>query len=225
MTTPPPTPTPIPTVVPVAPVQAAAPTTIVLDSFDSVSQWTTTPADGVEISVHPESSGLHGRSMRVDFDFHGHGGYAVIHRPLLLVLPPNYEFSFRDPRGRADQHARVQADRLHRRKRLVVEQPELSVPEGLADGHAKEAADHLRVGTDRRQGAEALCGDRDRDHRRLGWEGQHLARRSGGHAARARHAILSLSACHRLVPVVRDTTLHARPTRTKRRPGGARRFG
>src|SRR6185503_4993286 len=83
VTTPPPTPTPIPTVVPVAPVQAATTTTIVLDSFDSVSQWTTTPADGVEISVHPESSGLHGRSMRVDFDFHGHGGYAVIHRPLL----------------------------------------------------------------------------------------------------------------------------------------------
>lgn len=32
--------------------------------------------------------------MRVDFDFHGHGGYAVIHRPLALTLPPNYEFSF-----------------------------------------------------------------------------------------------------------------------------------
>ena len=32
--------------------------------------------------------------MRVDFDFHGHGGYAVIHRPLSLTLPPNYEFSF-----------------------------------------------------------------------------------------------------------------------------------
>jgi hypothetical protein len=73
---------------------APAPTTIVLDSFDSVSQWTATPADGVEISVHPDSNGVHGRAMRVDFDFHGHGGYAVIHRPLSLTLPPNYEFSF-----------------------------------------------------------------------------------------------------------------------------------
>ena len=54
--------------------QTPAPTTIVLDSFDSVSQWTTTPADGVEISVHPDSNGVHGRAMRVDFDFHGHGG-------------------------------------------------------------------------------------------------------------------------------------------------------
>ncbi len=64
--------------------------TIVLDSFDSVSQWTTMPADGVEISGHPDSNGVHGRAMRVDFDFHGHGGYAVIHRPLSLTLPLNY---------------------------------------------------------------------------------------------------------------------------------------
>jgi hypothetical protein len=74
--------------------QETAVPTIVLDSFDSVSQWTATPADGVEISVHPESNGLHGGAMRVDFDFHGHGGYAVIHRPLRLTLPPNYEISF-----------------------------------------------------------------------------------------------------------------------------------
>ena len=78
----------------------ATPTTIVLDSFDSVSQWTTTPAEGVEVSVHPDSSAGHGRAMRIDFDFHGHGGYAVIHRALNLTLPPNYEFSF-DIRGDA----------------------------------------------------------------------------------------------------------------------------
>jgi len=70
------------------------PSTIVLDNFDSVSQWTTTPAEGVEISVHQDPSGLHGSAMRIDFDFHGHGGYGVIHRPLNLTLPPNYEFSF-----------------------------------------------------------------------------------------------------------------------------------
>jgi hypothetical protein len=59
-----------------------------------VSQWTATPADGVEISVHPEPNGAHGGAIRIDFDFHGHGGYAVIHRALNLVLPANYEFSF-----------------------------------------------------------------------------------------------------------------------------------
>src|ERR1700730_3150251 len=91
----PPTPTPIPAVV--APTPAAQPvaaTTIVLDTFDSVTQWTATPADGVEISVHPDSNGVHGRAMRVDFDFHGHGGYGVIHRAFNLALPPNYEISF-----------------------------------------------------------------------------------------------------------------------------------
>ena len=88
----PPTPTPIPTVVPASPV--VAPSTIVLDNFDSVSQWTTTPAEGVEIAVHPEANGAHGQAMRIDFDFHGHGGYGVIHRPLNFALPPNYEFSF-----------------------------------------------------------------------------------------------------------------------------------
>ncbi|MFL5481201.1 MAG: discoidin domain-containing protein [Gemmatimonadaceae bacterium] len=87
-----PTPTPTPTVVPANPV--VAPSTIVLDNFETVSQWTTTPAEGVDISVHPDPSGLHGSAMRIDFDFHGHGGYGVIHRPLNLTLPPNYEFSF-----------------------------------------------------------------------------------------------------------------------------------
>lgn len=87
----PPTPAPVPAV---AAAPTTAPSTIVLDSFDAISQWTATPADGVEISVHSDSNGVHGRAMRVDFDFHGHGGYAVIHRPLSLTLPPNYEFSF-----------------------------------------------------------------------------------------------------------------------------------
>src|SRR6266566_1519331 len=94
----PPKPTPIPTIVPATPVTAApaqtAVPTIVLDSFDSVTQWTTAPAEGVEVSVHPDPNGAHGKAMRVDFDFHGHGGYAVVHRPLSMTLPPNYEFSF-----------------------------------------------------------------------------------------------------------------------------------
>ncbi|MGH7605081.1 MAG: discoidin domain-containing protein [Gemmatimonadaceae bacterium] len=59
-----------------------------------MSQWTAAPAEGVEMSIHPDSSGLHAGAMRIDFDFHGHGGYAVVHRALNLVLPQNYEFSF-----------------------------------------------------------------------------------------------------------------------------------
>ena len=73
---------------------AGAAPTIVLDNFDSVTQWRPTPGEGVGISIHSDSSGAHGRSMRLDFDFHGHGGYAVVHRDLQFVVPANYEFSF-----------------------------------------------------------------------------------------------------------------------------------
>ena len=66
---------------------------LVVDSFDSVSQWSTNPADGVEITVHPDS-GQHGLGMRLDFDFHGHHGYGIIHRKVDLDLPANYEFTF-----------------------------------------------------------------------------------------------------------------------------------
>lgn len=82
------------------PVQAAAPAAqtaapaIVLDNFDSVTQWKAIPAEGVEMSVSSDSNGLHGRAMRVDFDFRGRGGYGVVRRPLNLTLPPNYEFTF-----------------------------------------------------------------------------------------------------------------------------------
>jgi len=77
-----------------ATVSAQQPTRpVVIDAFDSVSQWTAIPADGVEITIHPDS-GVHGRSMRLDFDFHGHGGYAVVRRALSLAVPENYEFSF-----------------------------------------------------------------------------------------------------------------------------------
>lgn len=76
------------------PAPAGAPAGVVLiDAFDSVSHWTAVPADGVELTVHPDS-GVHGRSMRLDFDFHGRGGYVVVKRAVRLTLPENYEFSF-----------------------------------------------------------------------------------------------------------------------------------
>lgn len=66
---------------------------LMVDSFDSVSQWSTNPAAGVEIAIHSDS-GRHGLAMRLDFDFHGHPGYAIVHRKVNLDLPANYEFTF-----------------------------------------------------------------------------------------------------------------------------------
>jgi hypothetical protein len=66
---------------------------LLIDAFDSVSHWHTNPSAGVDIAIHPDS-GRHGRGMRVDFDFHGHGGYGIVNRKVDLDLPENYEFTF-----------------------------------------------------------------------------------------------------------------------------------
>jgi hypothetical protein len=65
-----------------------------LDAFESVKDWRAQPSDGVSLRVSTDS-GFRGRAMRLDFDFHGGGGYAVVHRAFNFAVPANYEFSFR----------------------------------------------------------------------------------------------------------------------------------
>ena len=65
-----------------------------LDAFETVKDWRASPSDGVSLQVSSDS-GLRGRAMRLDFDFHGTGGYAVVHRAFNFTVPANYEFSFR----------------------------------------------------------------------------------------------------------------------------------
>ena len=65
-----------------------------LDAFESVKDWRAQPSDGVALRVSTDS-GFRGRAMRLDFDFRGGGGYAVVHRAFNLTVPANYEFSFR----------------------------------------------------------------------------------------------------------------------------------
>jgi hypothetical protein len=52
--------------------------------------WTPHPSDGVEMHVTPEAG-----VTRIDFDFHGHAGYAIARKQLDLDPPPNYQFVFR----------------------------------------------------------------------------------------------------------------------------------
>ena len=52
--------------------------------------WTPHPSDGVEMHVTREAA-----ATRVDFDFHGHAGYAIARKQIDLDLPPNYQFVFR----------------------------------------------------------------------------------------------------------------------------------
>ncbi|HJQ40724.1 MAG TPA: hypothetical protein VKB93_26600 [Thermoanaerobaculia bacterium] len=56
----------------------------------AVQKWTAHPAHGVEMHLSRE-----GEVNRLDFDFHGHGGYAIARRDVELDLPPNYQFTFR----------------------------------------------------------------------------------------------------------------------------------
>lgn len=66
---------------------------IVIDNFDSPASWKAVPSDDVSLTVKADI-GARGKSLRLDFDFNGHGGYAVIRRDLNLTLPANYELSY-----------------------------------------------------------------------------------------------------------------------------------
>ena len=75
--------------------QGPADSAQVLDDFASLGRWSALPSEGVALSLRSDRgrSG-EGRAMRLDFDFQGHGGYAIARRVLDLALPENYEFSF-----------------------------------------------------------------------------------------------------------------------------------
>ena len=60
-----------------------------LDDVATATGWRAMPSDGVEMRLAREEGAL-----RLDFDFKGHGGYAIAHKPIDLELPANYEFDF-----------------------------------------------------------------------------------------------------------------------------------
>jgi hypothetical protein len=64
-----------------------------LDDFESIAAWSPHPSDGVDLRLG-QDAGLHGKAMRLDFDFHSHAGYAIARRNVQLDLPANYEFTF-----------------------------------------------------------------------------------------------------------------------------------
>jgi hypothetical protein len=52
--------------------------------------WTPHPSDGVEMHLTRD-----GAINRLDFDFHGHAGYAIARQKIDRELPPNYQLTFR----------------------------------------------------------------------------------------------------------------------------------
>lgn len=65
----------------------------VLDAFESLDAWSVAPSDGVTMRIAPDS-GVRGRAMRIDVDFRGGGGYAIVRRELPIEYPENFEFGF-----------------------------------------------------------------------------------------------------------------------------------
>src|SRR5437762_1242151 len=64
---------------------------LLLSAFAAkAAPWTPHPSDGVEMHLTRE-----GAVNRVDFDFHGHGGYAIARTRIDRDLPPNYQIVFR----------------------------------------------------------------------------------------------------------------------------------
>jgi hypothetical protein len=66
-----------------------------LDGFETTAGWSAHPSDGVSLTIRADSSGTHGHAMRLDFDFHGHGGYAIARKKFDIALPENYALSYR----------------------------------------------------------------------------------------------------------------------------------
>ncbi len=71
----------------------------ILDQFDDLSGWSTDASSGVSVALASDA-GRTGGALRIDFDFHGGGGYLIVHKALSLPLPDNYAFKF-DLRGSA----------------------------------------------------------------------------------------------------------------------------
>ncbi len=78
---------------------AAETTQLIVDDFDDVSAWSAIASPGASLDLVPDT-GPTGKAMRLDFDFHGGGGYVIARKAVEINLPANYAFKF-DMRGQA----------------------------------------------------------------------------------------------------------------------------
>ena len=66
---------------------------VILDDFEDVSDWRITTSEGVNLEI-AQDEGHTGMGMRLDFDFHGRGGFVIARKDLSLRLPEDHAFSF-----------------------------------------------------------------------------------------------------------------------------------
>jgi hypothetical protein len=67
-----------------------------LDDFSDPSRWTAAPSDGVRLLLSSDAgAGGSGKSLRMDFDFGGHAGWAAVRRSFPIRLPENWVMGLR----------------------------------------------------------------------------------------------------------------------------------
>ena len=60
----------------------------------AVEDWQAAPAAGVEMRIGQGVGPNSEPALRIDYDFHGHGGWAAARRTVALELPPRYEIRY-----------------------------------------------------------------------------------------------------------------------------------
>ena len=80
-------------------IAAAGPQPQILDTMDSPAGWSVVKSDGLDASLSnvPGAAGPASidKALRLDVDYHGRSGYAVITRALPLTFAGNYRLSFK----------------------------------------------------------------------------------------------------------------------------------
>ena len=71
----------------------------VLDEFEDVRGWSAQASPGASLEI-AQDAGKTGNAMRLDFDFHGGGGFVIARKAFAVTLPSNFAFTF-DVRGEA----------------------------------------------------------------------------------------------------------------------------
>jgi hypothetical protein len=64
-----------------------------VDDFEDLTGWSVSASPWAKLEI-AHDLGHSGMSMRLDFDFHGGGGYVLARKPFPLKLPSNYAFTF-----------------------------------------------------------------------------------------------------------------------------------
>jgi hypothetical protein len=65
----------------------------ILDNFEDLSGWTAFASGQAQLAISQEED-RNGKAMRLDFDFHGGGGFVVARKEFHVEIPESYSFSF-----------------------------------------------------------------------------------------------------------------------------------